>query len=61
MADGRRFGNVNHGAQYEQIERGLPPLRGNVGMSNLDLLGAVLHIAARERKWRGLPGRFGNR
>jgi transposase len=47
-------------AQYKQIEHCLPKQRGNVSMSNLDLLNAVLYVAEHGCKWRGLPGRFGN-
>ena len=47
-------------AQYELIAPHLPVRRGNVGMSNLQVPNAILPVAERGRKWRGLPGRFGN-
>ena len=48
------------GAQFEQIEHCLPTQRGNVSMSNLTVLNAVLYVAEHGCKWRGLPKRFGN-
>ncbi len=33
--------------------------RGNVWMSNLQVLNAVLYVAEQGCKWRGLPKRFG--
>ena len=47
-------------AQFEQIEHCLPTQRGNVSMSNLTVLNAVLYVAEHGCKWRGLPKRFGN-
>jgi transposase len=47
-------------AQYKQIEHCLPKQRGNVSMTNLDLLNAMLYVAEHGCKWRGLPKRFGN-
>ena len=47
-------------AQFEQIEHCLPKQRGNVSMSNLTVLNAVLYVAEHGCKWRGLPKRFGN-
>lgn len=47
-------------AQYEQIESLLPRQRGNVSLSNLQVLNAILYIAEHGCKWRGLPKRFGN-
>ena len=46
--------------QYERIKYLLPRQRGNVKMSNLDFLNAVLYVAESGCKWRGLPKRFGN-
>lgn len=46
--------------QYQRIKHCLPKQRGNVGVSNLDVLNAVLYIAENGCKWRGLPKRFGN-
>ncbi len=34
--------------------------RGNVSLSNLQFLNAVLYVAEHGCKWRGLPKRFGN-
>src|SRR5271155_956343 len=33
---------------------------GNVRLSNLEVLNAILYVAEQGCKWRGLPGRFGN-
>ena len=38
----------------------LPVQRGNVSMSNLQVLNAILYVAEHGCKWRGLPDRFGN-
>lgn len=46
--------------QYEKIKELLPRQRGNVKMSNLDFLNAVLYVAENGCKWRRLPRRFGN-
>ncbi len=46
-------------AQYEQIKDVLPVQRGNVNLSNLQVLNAVLYVAEQGCKWRGLPKRFG--
>ena len=47
-------------AQYRRIEAILPRQRGNVSMSNLTVLNAILFVAEQGCKWRGLPRRFGN-
>jgi transposase len=47
-------------AQYQQIESCLPRQRGNVSLSNLQVLNAILYVAEHGCKWRGLPQRFGN-
>ncbi len=47
-------------AQYLRIEPSLPRQRGNVSLSNLQLLNALLYVAEQGCKWRGLPKRFGN-
>ena len=47
-------------SQYEKIEPLLPTQRGNVSLSNLDVLNAILYVAEHGCKWRGLPKRFGN-
>src|SRR6266851_5755259 len=46
-------------AQYERIKDALPVQRGNVSLSNLQALNAVLYVAEQGCKWRGLPKRFG--
>lgn len=46
--------------QYRQIKDCLPVQRGNVGLSNLRVLNAILYVAEQGCKWRGLPARFGN-
>ena len=47
-------------AQYARIKDSLPVQRGNVSLSNLQLLNALLYVAEHGCKWRGLPKRFGN-
>ena len=47
-------------AQFARIEHCLPTQRGNVSLSNLDVLNAILYVAEHGCKWRGLPKRFGN-
>src|SRR4030067_2213618 len=47
-------------SQYEQIASFLPVRRGNVSLSNLQVLNAILYVAEHGCKWRGLPKRFGN-
>ena len=46
--------------QYELMAPYLPVQRGNVSLSNLQVLNAILHVAEHGCKWRGLPPRFGN-
>ena len=46
-------------AQYRRIEACLPRQRGNVKMTNLAVLNAILYVAEQGCKWRGLPRRFG--
>ena len=46
-------------AQYERIKDALPVQRGNVRLSNLQVLNAVLYVAEQGCKWRGVPKRFG--
>ena len=46
-------------AQYERIAPHLPVQRGNVSISNLQVLNAILYVAEQGCKWRGLPRRFG--
>ena len=47
-------------AQFSRIEDCLPLQRGNVSLSNLQVLNAILYVAEQGCKWRGLPKRFGN-
>src|SRR3954449_11937092 len=46
--------------QYARIKDSLPVQRGNVSLSNLQLLNALLYVAEHGCKWRGLPKHFGN-
>ena len=46
--------------QYRRIAACLPRQRGNVSMTNLAVLNAILYVAEQGCKWRGLPKRFGN-
>ena len=45
--------------QYARIKDGLPVQRGNVSLTNLQVLNAILYVAEQGCKWRGLPRRFG--
>ena len=47
-------------AQYQRIEESLPLQRGNVSLTNLAVLNAILFVAEQGCKWRGLPKHFGN-
>src|SRR6185437_8314184 len=47
-------------SQYHQIADCLPRQRGNVSMTNLQLLNALLYMVEHGCKWRGLPKHFGN-
>ena len=47
-------------AQYARIAPYLPVQRGNVRLSNRQVLNAILYVAEHGCKWRGLPVRFGN-
>ena len=46
--------------QYKLIQPFLPRQRGNVSLSNLHVLNAILYVAEQGCKWRGLPKHFGN-
>lgn len=46
--------------QYDLLHPYLPVQRGNVAISNLTLINAVLYIAENGCKWRSLPPEFGN-
>jgi transposase len=45
--------------QYALIKDNLPVQRGNVKLTNLQVLNAILYVAEHGCKWRGLPKRFG--
>lgn len=45
--------------QFQRIESSLPRQRGNVKVTNLQFLNALLFVAEQGCKWRGLPKRFG--
>ena len=47
-------------SQFQRIAHCLPRQRGNVGMTNLHLLNALLYVVEHGCKWRGLPKYFGN-
>lgn len=47
------------GSQFKQIGHCLQRQRGNVSLSNLQVLDAILYVAEHGCKWRGLPPRFG--
>jgi len=47
-------------ADFNVIEKLLPIQRGNVSISNLQVLNAILYVAEHGCKWRGLPKKFGN-
>ena len=46
--------------QYEKIRDSLPVQRGNVRLTNLNMLNALLYVAENGCKWRALPKHFGN-
>ena len=46
-------------SQYQRIADCLPRQRGNVSMTNLELLNALLYMVEHGCKWRGLPKQFG--
>jgi transposase len=47
-------------SQFQRIADCLPRQRGNVGITNLQLLNALLYVVEHGCKWRGLPKHFGN-
>ena len=47
-------------AQYQLIQPFLPRQRGNVSLSNHQVLNAILYVVEHGCKWRGLPQQFGN-
>ena len=46
--------------QYKKIEKYMPKQRGNVSMSNIDLINAILYVTENGCKWRSLPKIYGN-
>ena len=46
--------------QYARIKDSLPVQRGDVSLSNLQFLNAVLYVAEHGCNWWELPKRFGN-
>jgi len=46
--------------QYDRIAKYLPRQRGNVSMSNLQLINAILYVTENGCKWRALPKPHGN-
>ena len=46
--------------QFYRIETFLPVQRGNVSLTNLQVVNAILYVAENGCKWRSLPKRFGN-
>lgn len=46
-------------SQFEQVADLLPRQRGNVRLSNLQVLNAILYVAANGCKWRALPEKYG--
>ena len=46
-------------AQVDRVAPYLPVQRGNVKVTNLQVLNAILYVAEHGCKWRGLPSRFG--
>jgi transposase len=45
--------------QYELLAGCLPKQRGNVRLSNLQVLNAILYMAEQGCKWRALPPHYG--
>ena len=46
--------------KFSRIEPFLPVQRGNVSVTNLQVVNAIRYVAEHGGKWRGLPKRFGN-
>lgn len=46
--------------QYLKIKKYLPIQRGNVSMSNINLINAILYVAEKGCKWMALPKEYGN-
>ena len=47
-------------SQFQRIADCLPRQRGNVDITNLQLLNALLYVVENGCKWRSLPKHFGN-
>jgi transposase len=45
--------------QFEQIAPWLQRQRGKVRLQNLQVVNAILYVAANGCKWRALPGQYG--
>ena len=45
---------------YDTIAEYFPTQRGNVSLSNLEILNAILYVLENGCKWRALPSYFGN-
>lgn len=46
--------------QFDRIASYLPRQRGNVSMSNLQFINAILYVMENGCKWRALPKSYGN-
>jgi transposase len=46
--------------QFKLIAPCLPKQRGNVSLSNFQVLNAILYVAEQGCKWRALPAHYGN-
>ena len=46
--------------QYEKIAKYFPRQRGNVSMTNLQMINAILYVTENGCKWRALPETYGN-
>ena len=47
-------------AQYDLIAPYFPRQRGNVSLTNLQVINAILYVTEHGCKWRGLPKQYGN-
>jgi len=59
MRDAYLFGMQITEEQFRRIEGCFPVQRGNVRISNLDVLNAILYVAENGCKWRSLPKGYG--
>jgi transposase len=55
-----RFSRAATESKYQLIQPFLPRQRGNVSVSNHQILNAILYVAEHGCKWRGLPRHYGN-